>query len=228
MERSVIVIISALHEWKAVLKYHAPDSLENTPYGEFFVNRISDKNVIYIQGGWGKIKAAGSAQYAISRWNPKLMVNLGTCGGFQGRIEAGEVVLADKTIVYDLVEQMAAPESAIRAYTTTLDLSFLREPYPQKVRKTLLVSADRDLMAEEIPELITKYNAVAGDWESGAIAFICQSNGVPCLILRGVSDLVGIDGCEAYDNLSLFSERAEEVMLELMHHLPAWLECCTV
>ncbi len=186
------------------------------------------EKVVFLHGGWGKIKAAGSAQYAISRWNPKLMVNLGTCGGFQGRIEAGEVVLADKTIVYDLVEQMAAPESAIRAYTTTLDLSFLREPYPQKVRKTLLVSADRDLMAEEIPELITKYNAVAGDWESGAIAFICQSNCVPCLILCGVSDLVGIDGCEAYDNLSLFPERAEEVMLELMHHLPAWLECCTV
>ena len=67
------------------------------------------------------------------------------------------MILADKTIVYDLIEQMLDPDVAIRAYTTELDLSFLHEPYPQPVRRTLLVSGDRDLVAGEIPELMRKY-----------------------------------------------------------------------
>ena len=202
-------------------------NLEPTPYGDCFHLKLSSGDeLVFLHGGWGKIKAAGSTQYAISRWNPKLIINLGTCGGFAGQVELNEVILADKTIVYDLIEQMLDPDVAIRAYTTELDLSFLREPYPQPVRKTLLVSGDRDLVAGEIPELMRKYGAVAGDWESGAIAFISKANGVPCLILRGVSDLVGNDGGEVYDNIDLFAERAKGVMENLLQHLPAWVDCC--
>ena len=100
-------------------------------------------------------------------------------------VKRGEVILVEKTIVYDLVEQMLDPDAAIRAYTTDLDLSFLQEPYPQPVRRTLMVSGDRDLVAAEIPELMRKYGAVAGDWESGAIAFVCKANNVPLPDLAG-------------------------------------------
>ena len=224
----IVVLISASQEWQAVLGYYHPANLEPTPYGDCFHLKLSSgDDLVFLHGGWGKIKAAGSTQYAISRWNPKLIINLGTCGGFAGQVELNEVILADKTIVYDLIEQMLDPDVAIRAYTTELNLSFLHEPYPQLVRKTLLVSGDRDLVAREIPELMRKYGAVAGDWESGAIAFISKANNVPCLILRGVSDLVGEDGGEAYDNASLFAERAEGVMLNLLGHLEGWLQQCS-
>ncbi|RPI83169.1 MAG: hypothetical protein EHM41_16570 [Chloroflexi bacterium] len=45
----------------------------------------------------GKISAAASTQYIIDRWNPDLLINLGTCGGFEGCIERGAVVLVEKT-----------------------------------------------------------------------------------------------------------------------------------
>jgi adenosylhomocysteine nucleosidase len=223
----IVVLISASQEWQAVLGYYFPATLEPTPYGDcFHLELSSGDDLVFLNGGWGKIKAAGSTQYAISRWNPKLVINLGTCGGFAGQVELNEVILVDKTIVYDLIEQMLEPDAAILAYTTELDLSFLHEPYPQLVRKTLIVSGDRDLVAGEIPELMRKYNSVAGDWESGAIAFISKANNVPCLILRGVSDLVGNDGGEVYDNIDLFAERAKGVMENLLQHLPAWVDCC--
>jgi adenosylhomocysteine nucleosidase len=69
-----------------------------------------------------------------------------------------------------------------------------------------------------------KYGAVAGDWESGAIAFISKANYVPCLILRGVSDLVGNEGGEVYDNITLFAERAKGVMLNLLGYLEGWVK----
>jgi adenosylhomocysteine nucleosidase len=223
----IVVLISASQEWQAVLGYYHPENLEPTPYGDcFHLILSSGDELIFLHGGWGKIKAAGSTQYTISKWNPKLIINMGTCGGFAGQVELNEVILADKTIVYDLIEQMLEPDVAIRAYTTELDLTFLREPYPQTVRKTLLVSGDRDLVAGEVPELMCKYGAVAGDWESGAIAFISKENNVPCLILRGVSDLVGNDGGEVYNNIDLFAERAKGVMLNLLGHLEGWVRQC--
>ena len=71
--------------------------------------------------------------------------------------------------------------------------------------------------------LIEKYDAVAADWESGAIAWVAQKNNTRVLILRAVTDLVGGDGGEAYGNIELFHERTKEVMGELLSQLPAWL-----
>jgi len=65
---------------------------------------------------------------------------------------------------------------------------------------------------------------VAADWESGAIAWVAQRNRVRCLILRGVTDLVGPNGGEAYGNLELFQSRTREVMQTLIGQLPDWLE----
>ena len=72
--------------------------------------------------------------------------------------------------------------------------------------------------------LVEKYEAVAADWESGAIAWVAKKNGTRLLILRGVTDLVGTDGGEAYGNLGLFHTRTKEVMKDLFELLPRFLE----
>jgi len=227
-EPKIVVLISAGTEWRAVRALLPQVGPQSSPLGEWFVTDLDlgerREPVVFFHGGWGKIAAAASAQYVIDRWSPVLLVNLGTCGGFEGEIERGAIVLAERTIVYDIVEQMTDPQAAIAHYATELDLSWLHEPYPQPVRRTLLVSADRDLIAEDIPQLKTQYGAVAGDWESGAIAWVAAQNNTRCLILRGVTDLVGASGGEAYDgNKHLFDENAKTVMTQLVKTLPAWL-----
>ncbi len=177
---------------------------------------------MFFQGGWGKIAAAASTQYVIDRWRPRLLVNLGTCGGFEGRIERGTILLVEKTIVYDITEQMGDAQGAIDHYTTDIDLSWLRQPYPLAVRRSLLVSGDRDLLVEDVPRLAARYGAVAGDWESGAIAWAAARSHTPLLILRGVTDLVGASGGEAYGDLALFEQAAEEVLARLVQSLPGW------
>ena len=73
-------------------------------------------------------------------------------------------------------------------------------------------------------ELADKYGAVAGDWESGAIAYTCARNKQRVVILRGISDLVHAEGGEAYGNMPAFEEGARIVMQRLLHELPGWLE----
>ena len=228
-----VITVSADAEWRIVRERFSASGAQHSPYGEWFpcdllrpgCSSSLSRPVIFFQGGWGKISAAASAQWAIDRWQPGLLVNLGTCGGLAGRVERGEVLLVERTLVYDIIEQMGDPQAAVAHYTADLDLSWLREPYPQPVRRGLLVSADRDICPPDIPMLIERYGAIAADWESGAIAWVANRNHTRCLILRGVTDLVSLEGGEAYNGLEFFHTGARQVMGALLDHLPAWLDC---
>jgi len=226
-ESKIVILISANVEWQVICAMFPDVKLQPSPFGQWFVVDLDisgrSEPVLFFHGGWGKIAAAASTQYVIDRWSPTLLINLGTCGGFEGEIEKGTIVLVERTIVYDIVEQMGDYEAAIAHYTTDLDLSWLGERYPQDVRRTLLVSGDRDLLEEDIPHLKAQFGAVAGDWESGAIAYVAARNNTRCLILRGVTDLVGSSGGEAYGDIQVFIEGATEILGRLVHSLPDWI-----
>jgi len=221
----IVVLISANVEWQVIGELIPDVDIQESPLGECFT--LSDSlypyPIIFFHGGWGKIAAAASTQYVIDRWGPDLLINLGTCGGFAGEIEQGEIILVERTVVYDIIEQMGDFDEHIAHYSTELDLSWLGDDYPHDVRRTLLVSGDRDLLVDDIPHLKSKYGAVAGDWESGAIAWVAQRNGVRCLILRGVTDLVGDGGSLAYGDIEYFREGTRGVMLRLVEMLPDWI-----
>jgi adenosylhomocysteine nucleosidase len=223
-EAITVVLVSANLEWEVVRQYYAGASCGETPYGEWFERSMSQQRVIFLKGGWGKISAAASAQYAIDRWSPGLLVNLGTCGGLEGQVERGQLLLVTETLVYDIFERMGDAQQAIDHYTTRIELDGLTGPYPQPVTPARLVSADRDLDPQDIPLLRSRYEAVAVDWESGAIAWVAKKNQVRCLILRGVSDLVKETGGEAYlGDMGVFAEGARRIMLPLLDALPDWL-----
>ncbi len=133
--------------------YSPEDPCLTSPFGEYFTRLIGRRRCTFFYGGWGKIAAAASTQYVIDRWQPDLLVNLGTCGGFAGQIERGEIILVDKTVVYDIYEQMGDFDAHIAHFTTQIDLDWLPQPYPTPVRRALLVSGDRDLLVEDIPML---------------------------------------------------------------------------
>ena len=223
MNSKVVVVVSANSEWEGVKALYPKVEYQRSPFGEWF-QAADDDRVIFFHGGWGKISAAASTQYVIDRWRPDLLVNLGTCGGFDGGIERGSIVLVDRTVVYDIIEQMTAALPAQKFYETEIDLSWLKEPYPLPVIRTLIVSGDRDLVVDEIESLREKYAAVVGDWESGAIAWVAHRNNIRLLILRGVSDLVGRSGGEVYGNYEQYKVAAREIMTRLVRSLPDWLD----
>ena len=175
-------------------------------------------------GAGGKSLPRLRPNMRFDHWAPDLLVNLGTCGGFEGEIERGAILLVTRTIVYDILEQMGDFDEHIAHYTTDLDLSWLEAPTRSRSCAACCVSGDKDLVAGEIQQLKERYQAVAGDWESGAIAFVAARNGVRCLILRGVTDLVGIGGGEAYDGtMQLFTQRTGEMMKRLVEGVGGWI-----
>lgn len=218
------ILISAGAEWRGFLPHFPGRKCGIAPFGDYFQENIEEQQVIFMHGGSGKVAAAGSTQYAIDRWHPRGMINLGTCGGFKGYVEQGEVIFVEKTIIYDILEQMTNANQAIRRYSTDLDTAWLPDPPPQPVQVGTLLSADRDILPADIPTLIEKYHAAAADWESGAIAWVAQKNAVPCLILRAVSDVVDANASPAYGNYAFFEDQCRHIMGNFARYLPAWIK----
>ena len=217
----IVVLISAIAEWNAVKPLFSDAKIRRFPFGECFDILIQDEHISFFHSGWGKIASAGSMQYVLDQYSPDLVVNLGTCGGFEGAVNQGDIILVDKTYVYDIVELMGDLD-IVSYYASSLDLSWLAEPYPFPVRRGLIASADSDLPPGKIPFLKSQ-GAIAADWESAALAWVAARNNARLLILRGVSDMVSEAGGEAYNNIEVFNERARGIMEQLIEQLPEWL-----
>jgi adenosylhomocysteine nucleosidase len=230
MKSYSVVLVSADAEWKAVQNYFPTYRFQSSPYGEWFTHRYKinpkvRKTVIFFHGGWGKVAAGSSTQYVISRWHPQMIINLGTCGGFEGMIEKGEIILVQKTVIYDIYEQMGDPKQHNLYYQTEINTSWIKMPLPIEVRPSIMMSADRDLFYDDIKMLSEEYQAIAGDWESGAIAWVASRNKTPLLILRAVTDIVSSAGGEAYNgNEAIYIRNTATMMERLLDSLPGWMD----
>jgi adenosylhomocysteine nucleosidase len=218
----IVVVISANAEWRPVKEALQPSRVERSPYGEFFTQTIAGEPVLFLHGGWGKIDAAASAEYAIGRWRPALLINLGTCGGIEGRMQRLERLLVTRTVVYDIHEAMGDSAEAIAAYSTDIDLGWIDERFPLRHRRAVMYSADRDLVASAVADLTRRFpEVVAADWESASIARVATRRQTRVLILRAASDLVSEKHGEATGNLTLFQTNAAINMRALLDDLRA-------
>lgn len=212
----VVALISASAEWKIIAAQLAGDVRQQSAYGEWLVHRMGGEDVIFFHGGYGKVAAAGSTQYAIDRWHPRLLVNLGTAGGFGSARKVGDIVLASETIIYDIVELMGDPDEAIADYRTRLDTTRWPARLAHRVVVGPIVSADRDLDPAAVAGLAERFHADAGDWETGAIAWVAARTHTPLLILRGITDIVTAAGDSTYHAPGAWERASEAVMASLV------------
>ncbi len=218
---NIVILVCSDSEWKVVIETLAPQNPERSKiYGDWFIdeNPSNKKHqVIWFHGGWGKIASAGSTQYAIDTWQPELIINIGTCGGFEGHTDIDEIVLVEETIVYDLIDRIGESGKSIRDYRTTISLDWVKNEQIKQLKRAKIATADQDIDPERLNELNSKYGVVVGDWESGAIAWIAKRNKTKLLILRGVSDVVGEKGNPAYKvDETIFKKGVKRIMGKLI------------
>jgi adenosylhomocysteine nucleosidase len=67
--------------------------------------------------------------------------------------------------------------------------------------------------------LVRRFDAVAGDWESGAIAYVASRRKTRLLIVKAVSDLVNARNGDAIGALGRYQKEAAKIMRSLLDDL---------
>lgn len=221
----VIVLICANTEWKAVMGLLRPEECGSTPFGGIFAAQSGRHNLLYAHSGWGKTATAAACQHLIDTRHPRLMINIGTCGGLAGHAQVGQILLAEETAMYDIVESMSDYTTALERYRTRAELGWLPGSLPPGVCKARIVSADQDIQTQNFDLIADTFHAPAADWESAAFAWTAAKNQTPWLVLRGVSDLISKETAETFQNVRLWRERTGRIMADLLNLLPWFLDC---
>lgn len=218
------VLVSANGEWAAVRAILQPNAIHQTPLGESFGFELSGFPCLFFHSGWGKISTASAAQFIIDRYQPDLIINLGTCGGFEGFSTIGETLIVNEVVVYDIFERMDDPIAALKHYQSSNGYSWIKSPLPPNTRFARLASADQDVDFSAFDRLTKTHQAVAADWETGAFAWVAARNQTPWLALRSVSDLITRHASETDGEVDLWRSRLERLMGNLLADLPFYLK----
>lgn len=213
--KSIAIIICANAEWHAIKPFLNSKKANDTPFGESFIKLQDNLRIIYLYSGYGKIPAAAATQYLIDQHKCDAIINLGTCGGFGLDSYVGQIILANQTINYDIIERMGDYQEALDHFSCTINNSKLSTATKALISEQVIVSADQDIDPQQINFLMTKFKAKVADWESASIAYVCTLNHIPVFIVRGVSDLVNDTSGEAYETPQLFEDRAQSIMSDL-------------
>ncbi len=186
--------ICAELEWKctkSILKIKKT-RLRFQPFGEYFEDAIGEHEAVFYESGATKTRSAAACQFAIDKWHPDAILNLGTCGGVARSVSKGDIIIAKRTLQYDVFQKFGKPSLRFkRGLATNLETSWIDlNKCQRKIHIGPVASADRDL-DDGNRTILQKKGVLAADWESASIAAICRLNKVKCLILRGISDIPG-------------------------------------
>ena len=227
-----IGIIAALPFEIAVLKGALTDGVVKVIGGsEYYLGKIEGCDVVFMQCGMGKVSAAAGAQAMITAFEPDIIINTGCAGALAHELKLGDMVLADKTVEWDLdtidlgnprgfVSAMGKVEMETDKSVTDKIAEAIGED--AKLFRGLVVSGDQFVSKDEQRELIlTSFpGAMCTEMEGAAIGHVCAQNGVPFCVVRCMSDNAdGDSGVSFAEFAPVAGERSAGYILRFLKNL---------
>lgn len=228
-----IGIIGAMEEEVVLLREQLSDLQENKLAGcEFYQGFLNDQEVVLLKSGIGKVNAAIGTTLMIQLYEPDVILNTGSAGGFHTDLNVGDVVIStevrhhdvDATIFgyeYGQVPQMPANYMPDRTLVEAAVKAGARVENIQ-VAKGLIASGDSFMSDHErVEDIRKKFPALyAAEMEAAAIAQTCYQFNVPFVIIRSLSDIAGKDARVSYDQfLKNASKNSAELVQQIVEEL---------
>ena len=166
----------------------------------FVSGRLFGQEAVLAVCGPGKVNAALCAQSMILHFRPEWVLNLGVAGAGAAGVSIGDMVIATAAVQHDvdtspigdpvgmvsklnLIEipcDAALRERLVRAARTLPDI---------KVHEGIVATGEQFINRGEVRARIhERFHALAVEMEGGAVAHACYMHGVPCGVLRSISD----------------------------------------
>ena len=184
----------------------------------FRLGRIGRREVAVVRGGVGKVNAAVCAQTMILSYRPEVIINTGVAGSLSPELDILDVAVATDAVQHDYdtsaIGEPCGALSIAGSLVTYLPcdaawrgrLLAAAEEVGVKSVPARIASGDQFISRREDKRRITDtFGAQACEMEGGAIAQAAYIAGIPCAILRAISD--STDGNHSME-YGAFMERA--------------------
>ena len=194
-------------EMDAVLtRYGAPQETQQVDGFEVLRYENESYTVFAVNAGAGEIAAAAATQLLISVFRVDLLVNFGVVGGLTEDMAMARTVVVESVVHYDFdvsdwigVETgryMQYPSPYIPATPELVEKACAIEP---SLRRVICASADKFIGTEEKKRALhERWQADICEMEAAGIVLTCARCGVPCLLIKTVSDAIS-GGAEEFN-----------------------------
>ena len=187
----------------------------------FYQGTIENKEVIVVKSNVGKVNSARVTQILIDKFNPSLVINVGTAGSVDNRLDIGDVVVADKLYQYDFdVTPFGRKLGEIENIGEYLEVdnNLLELFNDMNVTIGGIASGDKFIINNEEKNSIREiFNALCIEMEGASIGQVCYLDKVPFIVIRSITDKK--DGSSKVDFetfLESSSKKAVSILKEIL------------
>lgn len=166
----------------------------------FISGKLFGQEAVLAVCGPGKINAALCAQSMILHYHPTWVLNLGVAGAGDSDVAIGDMVVATAAVQHDCDTSAIGDPVGLVSKLNLVELPCdedLRRQLAQaastltdaRVHEGIIATGDQFIGNGEVRSRIhDQFHAKAVEMEGGAVAHACYMHGVPCGILRSISD----------------------------------------
>lgn len=173
---------------------------EDSPFGPVLSGRIRGVPAVLVRTGVGKVNAALCAQYCLLRHGPRALIFTGIAGGFGPGVEIGDTLVGRTCVQYDMdctalgFLPGEVPYSGQRYFPGDPELverALAWRPAAGRVHDVCICSGDQFITGADRAaryRLVDVLGGSGAEMEGAAVACAAAIHGVPCLVMRTVSD----------------------------------------
>lgn len=166
----------------------------------FVSGRLFGQDAVLAVCGPGKVNAALCAQSMILHYRPEWVLNLGVAGAGEEGVTIGDMVIATAAVQHDMdtspIGDPVGMVSKINLVEIPCDealreklLAAARGVPGVRVHAGIIATGDQFINRGEVRSRIHgQFGAKAVEMEGAAVAQACYMHGVPCGVLRSISD----------------------------------------
>jgi adenosylhomocysteine nucleosidase len=207
-----IAIIGAMEEEVTLLRDNIQSQTQETVAGcEFTFGKMHGADVILLRSGIGKVNAAMSTTILLEKYKPDCIINTGSAGGYNPKLNVGDAVISTEVRHHDVYvtafcyeygqdPQLPAAFLSDEKLITAAE-SAAKELDSYQIVKGFIVTGDTFKEDPKRVEFVqSKFeNIQAVEMEAAAIAQVAHRFGVPFVIIRSLSDIAGKESEISFD-----------------------------
>ena len=162
----------------------------------FDLYQLANDDIYFIVSGIGKVNAAVACSLLIAQHNVSIILNVGTAGALNNQLAVGDVVLANKTIYFDVDNRISGHQfgqlpNMPLCYTSSFCQEIVSDYYVATGDSFI---TDAEQLTHQLNEVINAPFII--DMESAAVAQTCYLFKIPFVLIKGISDIINTNSLQ--------------------------------